>query len=180
MTKREKIESELPENISLDKYYLDDILDTAILGYAERGGGSKYLLPCYGYQAIKAVLKSKGYYGSKLYSKLKELLPFSSDKHLPLILNKYNKKELWSTVRKLKLNRWEGLDSAVLGIGTIGYKNVGIVYSKSLCIEVLEDTSSGLSTMHSDDLVSSIRKLEENLVPMDVGKYTPWYLTSIK
>lgn len=180
MTKREKIENSLPSGVSLSKYYLDDSLDKALLGYVERGGGSNYLLPCYGYQAIKAVLKEQNYSGAEMYEKMKELIPYSDNVALPLILTKYKKEDLWAKIRSLKLNRWEGLNSAIIGLGTIGYRNTGVVYNKVLCVEVLEDTSSGLSSNESDDVISSIRKLEENLVPVDVGKYTPWYLTPIK
>lgn len=180
MTKREKLIAEA--DADLERYLLPKEVDGALLGYAERGGKGRYVLPCYGYQAIKAILKSEGFSGINLYAKLREILDYNSRVDFPLMLTKYNKRELWKIVKEGKFTRWEGLDYAALGIGSIGYNTTGLVYSKPGCVEILNDTSSGLSSSESesDNIVYAIKKLEESLIPVDTGEHNPWYLTPIK
>lgn len=173
MLNREKIS----EALSYDLKFMDDKWDKALLGYAESGGPGRYILPCYGYQALKAMLRDVGYDGENTYVALQLMMREMPDE-APLILTKLNRNELWQTARRERFMRWESLDNAVLGIGKIRYKTTGLVYSKPLCIDILTKTSA--ATDRNSKVLNAINKLEEEVIPVEAPKYTPWYLTPIR
>lgn len=171
MLNREKICNEIPYKLS----FMDDSWDRALLGYAESGGRGRYVLPCYGYQAMKAILKAKGYDGIDSYVAL-QLMFREMPQEVPLILTKVSRVPLWKEAADKKFMRWEALDKAVLGIGRLKYTTTGLVYSKPLCVNILASTSKS----GTNKLVTAINKLEEELIPVEAPNYTPWYLTPVK
>lgn len=173
MLKREKISNEL----SFDLKFMDDRWDKALLGYAESGGPGRYILPCYGYQALKAILRERGYDGRDTYTAL-QVMYSEMPSEPPLILSKLNRTDLWKKATSNNYMRWESLDSAVLGIGKIKYTTTGLVYSKPLCIDLLARNCA--ATDKNTKLVNAINKLEEELIPVEAPEYTPWYLTPIR
>jgi hypothetical protein len=173
MLNREKI----TETLSYDLQFMDDRWDRALLGYAESGGPGRYVLPCYGYQAMKAILRDIGYYGEDAYVALQVMMR-NMPKEAPLILTKLNRKDLWKTASDSGFMRWESLDNAVLGVGKIKYKTTGLIYSRPLCIDILSTTSAAVD--RNTKLLNAINKLEEELIPVEAPRYTPWYLTPIK
>lgn len=176
MLKREKID----EQVSVKMNYLSDSVDAALLGYVERGGRNKYILPCYGYQAIKAILRASGASGPVMYAKIQALFSKKYSSELPVILVKMNHTELWRTINAKKYPRWEGLDSAIIGLGKIGpHEPTGIVYNKPGCINCLTVNSSDGSD-GSNAILNAIRMMDENITPVTLGQYTPWYLTPVK
>lgn len=176
MLKREKIK----ELVSVDMQFLDDKVDSALLGYAERSGRNKYILPCYGYQAIKAILRRDGAYGAGLYSKMQLLFSNMRSDDMPAVLYKMQHDELWKTINSKNLPRWDGLDVAIIGLGKIGWhKPTGVMYSVPLCVHCLSANSTDGSN-GSNSTMNAMRKLTENIIPVSLGNYTPWFLTPVK
>lgn len=172
MLNREKI----TEAVSCDLQFMDDRWDKALLGYAESGGPGRYILPCYGYQVMKSLLMGSGKYGGDLYVDL-QLMMKDMPHEAPLILTKINRSSLWRTAEAERFMRWESLDRAVLGVGRIKYKTTGLIYSKPLCVDVLASTSAAAD--RNTKILNAINKLEEELIPVEAPRYTPWYLTPI-
>lgn len=172
MLKREQIE----EEVSYDLKFLDDKWDAALLGYAQSGGPGRHILPCYGYQALKAIIRSSGISdGTDTYIAM-QLLYNSMPIEAPLVLTKLTRPVLWNEAKSKNFMRWESLDNAVLGIGKLKYTTTGLVYSKPLCVDILAKTSKA----KGNNTVNAIHKLEEELIPVAAQRYTPWYLTPVK
>lgn len=176
MLKREKI----AELVSVDMTFLDDKMDSALLGYVERSGRNKYILPCYGYQAIKAILRRDGAYGADLYAEMRLLFSKIHSWSMPAVLFKMKHDELWKTINSRKLPRWDGLDAAIVGLGKIGdHRPVGVMYNVPLCVHCLSMNSTDGSN-GSNSTINAMRKLTENIIPVSLGDYTPWFLTPVK
>lgn len=174
MLRREKI----TEQVQADLKFLPDKWDRALLGYVERGGPGRHVLPCYGYQAAKAILKGIGYTPQAMYPTWNKTVS-SMRGNKPLTLYKYNNRELWKRITEGRLPRWELLDTAIIGLGQLGWEQKGLVYNKATCVDLF--VKSQTST-RSDMLatVDAITRLETNNIPVSLGEYTPWYLTPVQ
>ena len=176
MLKREKI----TELVSVDMTFLDDSMDQALLGYTERSGRNKYILPCYGYQALKALLRRNGASGASMYAELQLLFAKMHKTDMPAVLYKMNHDELWKAINGKKFPRWDGLDAAIIGLGKIGcHLPVGVMYSVPLCVQCLSMNSTDGST-GSNSTINALHKLSESITPVSLGDYTPWFLTPVK
>lgn len=171
------IREKITDALSYTLQFMDDKWDRALLGYAESGGPGRYILPCYGYQAMKAILKEQGYDSVNTYTALQLMMRDMPDE-APLILTKVNRSAMWERANKEGFMRWDTLDNAVLGIGRIKYNTTGLIYSKPLCIDILMKNSAAQDK--NARVLSAINKLEEELIPVEAPRYTPWYLTPIK
>lgn len=93
MLKRERI-ADIAE---ADLVFLDDTWDQALLGFAESGAKGRTVLPCYGYQAFKAILRERGSSPVEIYIKLQQLVNGMAGEK-PLVVTKFKRKELWQII----------------------------------------------------------------------------------
>ena len=173
---------ELSDNAINDIDFIDPIWDGALIGYACRGGYKEYIIPVYGYQAMKAVLIEKGFTPSQMYSILYNVITSTKvEGNSPLLFSKYSGKSLWWKIQEDNLPRWEYLDKAIVGIGsTFDGKYNGICYSKQLCVDILQNTSSSLSSNHWENYLANNYKLDNTIINVSLGDNTPFFITHIK
>lgn len=174
MLKREKI-TDIAE---ADLVFLDDTWDQALLGFAESGVKGRSILPCYGYQAFKAILRERGESPANIYLKIQHLIN-GMPMEKPLVVTKFNRKELWNIIRAKNYPRWEQLDQAIIGLGKLGWVDKGIVYSKPLCITTMMNNQStrDLNTMREIGHIATL--IDSSIIPVSLGRYTPWFVTPI-
>lgn len=154
--------------------------DKALIGFAERAGADGRIVSaaCYGYQAMKAVLREMDERPDGMYRTL------ASARFTPgiLVLYKYAKSALWSTVQARGLHRWELLDSALLGVGEMSGVPDAVVYSTPISTNVLaaaqrwSDEGAAGGTTPS---LHALRMLENTVLPVHIGPDTPWFLTPV-
>lgn len=155
--------------------FLDVKWDKALLGFAEKiTDTGKIVKPCYGYQALKALLKHKHYIDA--YGELRRLI---SNREV-VILHKINTKSLWSSIYDSKFPRWELLDSAILGLIYSGWECCGICYNKMTVINCLTENHALKEQSEFQQEVHSTTMLESSILPLYLGEYSPWYLTPIQ
>lgn len=171
MRKQDKIQSELSTPLA----FLDGALDSALLGYVENAGGE--VLPCYGYQALKAVLKAQDPKPESLYRKMEKVYREMEEKR-PMLLIRMSPDLLWSLIEKEGYPHWEQLGRAILGLGTAAYDKKGLVYSKPLCAQTLAGNSSADTDVKA--LEAALSKLETSIYPIHLGEHTPYYLTPVR
>lgn len=153
--------------------------DSALIGFAEREGDSgREVSACYGYQALKAVLRDEGYTGADAYRMA------GTVRYTPgvLLLYKYSRAALWHKVYAEGLHRWEMLDSAVLGIGEQSGKDCAVVYSLPACINVLASVQRWSDEGLSGDTVPTVhalRMIDHTIASVYIGPDTPWLLTPV-
>lgn len=160
--------------------FLDEFWDPALIGYAERGGPGRFVLPAYGYQAMKALLKDKAYTPKQMYAILYKTLSKPTLGKRPLIVTKYNGSTLWNKIKEGEYPRWENLDKAIIGIGSTSFGAHGVCYLKNRCTEILQETSSSLSDNQWRNLLDTLYKLDNTIIAASLGEKSPWFVTSIK
>lgn len=174
MLKREQIALQVNSSLS----FLDDKWDQALIGYAESGAPGRHVLPCYGYQVLKTILRDKGMSPVQMYHHINTLVnSISGDK--PLMLTKYNRSSLWKTIKDKNYPRWDLLDKAIIGLGSTGWDQRGIVYSKPLCIDLLAASQTSTNQIELLDTAATITQLETSIIPICLGEYTPWFVTPV-
>ena len=57
---------------------------------------------------------------------------------------------------------------------------LGVVYNKILCSDLLQANQSTNNSNSSQDSAQATALLEEHIIPLDLGEYTPWFLTPVK
>lgn len=160
--------------------YLDSEFDQALLGFAERGGehGGVTTAACYGYQAMKALLRSRGVNDDIMYAKL------TAACNTPgvLILYKISRNAIWDFVVENRLHRWELLDRAVAGIGRYPGKDFAVVYSRPNSALVLASAQRWSSDNGVGDGLGlqSGSMLDHTVVPVYLGAKTPWFMTPVR
>lgn len=175
-TKQDRIIAECPE-IKLE--FFDSQWDSALIGYAERGGPGRYVLPVYGYQAMKALLKEKESNSKKIYALLHKTLSDPMPGRRPLVLTSCGGKALWKRISNMAYPRWEHLDKAIIGIGGSGFSQNGVCYNKSKCIEELRRITTPICENEIQEWLR-LNKLIETIVHSSLGENTPWFITSVK
>lgn len=152
--------------------FLDSFWDDALTGYAETYDGR--VKPCYVYQAAKCILKKYD-----VREKYKKLLELGAGDDAPLVLSLYKPKFLWNKIAAEKLPKWENLNLAIMGIGSVGYDEHFVVYSVPLCTEIMELIQTPIGT-EMENLRNIINFIEKDIVPVPLGKNSPWYVHPIK
>lgn len=175
MLKREKI-TDMANGADLE--FLEDSWDNALIGLAESGAPGRAVLPCYGYQALKAILKDRGCNPAEMYARLQQLIN-SIEYEKPLFLTKYKKKELWQIICAKNFPRWDSLDHAIIGLGKTGWDDRGVVYSKPLAVTTIMNNQSSTSENKLLETGETLRFLEAHIIPVCLGEYTPWFVTPI-
>jgi hypothetical protein len=160
--------------------FLDSYWDKALIGYAERGGPGRFVLPAYGYQAMKALLKDQEYTPKQVYALLYKTLSAPVLGKRPLVVTKYNGDTLWKKIRNEKYPIWENLDKAIIGIGSTSFGSQGVCYLKNKCIDILQNTSSSLSDDQWRNFLDTSYKLDNTIVAASLGEKSPWFVTLIK
>ena len=158
--------------------YLPDWADKALIGFAQRANsnGTIDTVACYGYQALKAVLRDAGYDLADMY----RVLSICRTTPGVLMLYKYSRKELWGSIAANGLHRWELLDSAVLGIGRAVGEADAVVYSLPLSTTVLSNVqrwSSENSYTGLNAVLQAGRMLDNTVLNTYIGPDTPWFAT---
>lgn len=158
--------------------YLPDWADKAIIGFAQRANseGGVDTVACYGYQALKAVLRDAGYDVGDMY----RILSMCRNTPGILMLYKYSRKELWNAIVSNGPHRWELLDSAVLGIGRAPGEPDAVVYSMPLSTTVLSSVqrwSSENSYTGLNAVLQAGRMLDNTVLNTYIGPDTPWFAT---
>lgn len=179
LSDKQKEVIEICEDVSPNDF-LDSFWDPALLGYSERGGPGRFVLPAYGYQAMKALLKSKNYEPKQMYAILYKTLSSPSLGKRPLIVTKYNHKTLWKKIKDEAYPRWEHFDKAIIGIGSTNFGAQGICYLKNQCIEILKNISSASSEDQWRNFLDISYKIDNTIVTASLGEKSPWFLTHIK
>lgn len=179
LSEKQKSILESCEYVSKDDF-LDTFWDSALIGYAERGGPGKFVLPVYGYQAMKAVLNNKNYTPRQTYSILYKTLSQPILGRRPLLLKKYNSKTLWDRIKVENYPRWEYLDKAILGLGSANFGMQGICYNKQKCIDILQSISSSSSDNNWRNFLDMSYKLDNTIISISLGEKSPWFITYIK
>lgn len=174
MLKREKI----AEIADADLVFLDDTWDQALLGFAESGAKGRTVLPCYGYQAFKAILRERGSSPVEIYIKLQQLVNGMTGEK-PLVVTKFKRKELWQIIHAKNYPRWEQLDQAIIGLGKTGWTDKGIVYSKPLCITTMMNNQRTGDPNKMKEIGQITSLIDSSIVSIDLGPYTPWFVTPI-
>lgn len=167
------------EIAGVDLEFYDRKYDSALLGFVESGGYRPAIMPCYGYQALKAVLfEDADVTESKMFNKLDKIVsPSMLDE--PMLLMKLSRDYMWNIIRKYKMPRWDMLDSAIIGIGYMYRTPECIVYNKEACVEVLMNNQiSCKGEQYDRETATSF--LNESVFPIDLGEYTPAFLTVVK
>lgn len=173
---------ELSDNAISNIDFIDPLWDPALIGYACKGGDKDYLIPVYGYQAMKAVLLEKSITPQQMYSLLyRTITGVKCEGKKPLLFSRYSGNSLWWKIQEDNYPRWEYLDKAIVGLGSIiGGNESGICYSKQLCIEILQNTSSSLSSNHWENYLANSYKLDNTIINVSLGDHSPFFITHIK
>lgn len=172
--------SKVMELAECELKFLHPDWNSALLGFAERGTEEgRYVLPCYGYQALKAIASQKTSNPEEIYKLITGAI-YDAPKEKPLIVTRYNHKALWRQVRLYKYPRWQYLDKAIIGLGREGWENSGLVYNKALCCDILVGNQSTLETNPMVLKANARKTLDETIIPVSLGDYSPWFVTQIK
>lgn len=175
------LQKRIQEIAGCDLTFLDSFWDPALLGYVERGCGQRmHKKACYGYQSMKALLKSKHMSPQQLYAYINNQFNAFSFKETPLVLTRYKRVPLWDRIRENNYPTWELMNKAILGLGTVGWTCTGVVYNKILCSDLLQANQSTNNSNSSQDSAQATALLEEHIIPLDLGEHTPWFLTPVK
>lgn len=157
------------------------VWNDTLIGYAIRGGYKDIVIPVYGYQAIKALLKDKGFPPAQAYSLIHLLFTNKLDcEYQPAILYRYTSKPLWQKINNEAYPRWEYLDRAIVGLISTLDGDKGIAYSKTLCVEILQNTSSSISNNYWENYLANNYKLENTVINLSLGDKSPFFITQIK
>ena len=173
---RENINELAESNLS----YFDPSWDKALLGFVERAGDNRYVAACYGYQAMKAILKDKGCTPQQIYVRLGIVRNSMRDATSPIILTRSSRRPLWRIIREENYPIWDTLNKAILGLGYEGNTCGGVVYNKPLCTSLLQEAQSTNNDNATMDYAQALHFLDESIIPVSLGKYTPWFLTPVK
>ena len=171
MLRREKIN----EITNLSEGFLSDRWDNALLGYAEHATeGSMITVPCYGYQALKAILQYKS--PEQVYRELNTILsnPYA------FVVHKLNNKQLWKLIYELKLPRWELLDNSIVGLLYNRCSIAGVCFNKATISNTINDTHAMTEDTIFKQAAHTSVMLETNIIPVYLGEQSPWYLTPIQ
>lgn len=171
MLRREKIS----DVINLSVGFLPDKWDSAILGFAEQAtpSGMK-VVPCYGYQALKAVLQYKP--SADMYRAVQQAIN-DPDVH---IVHKLSKHHMWNVIYDLKLPRWELMDAAIIGVMYHRNSIAGVCFNKITCDDIIKDTHAMTEDAIFKQAAHRSVMLENNILPIYLGENSPWYLTPIQ
>lgn len=154
--------------------YLNDIYDEAIVGYAERST-LELPIPAYSSQALKSILLLTEKSPSKVYSKLTQLLSNTGS----VIVHTYPRKILWALINDNRFPVWENLNTAVIGVGRVGWGEVGVAYNKTLCIKILMGITETLGS--EIELRSNCHSfIDTGIIPVKFVSENPWYVTPVK
>lgn len=150
--------------------YMEDRWDSALLGFVEMAAGKDEIktVPCYGYQAMKVLLKDKHY--PTIYNDVRRAI----NTYDGLILHKLNSQSMWNHILASKFPRWEHLDKAVIGVLYRGWTPVGVCYNKPMCESIIEDTHAAVVNPNNKAYT-----ILASLIPLYLGDHTPGYLTPI-
>lgn len=170
------------ETAGADLTYLPRDWDSALLGFVERGGSkNRHVHACYGYQAMKAVLlKERKLTPEQVYAHIKQVTNSLHGPDIPIILTRMKRQPMWDAIRRNKYPTWEYMNRAILGLGYAGWKCTGVVYSKSLCASILQEQQSTNNDNELQDYAQALTTIEDTLVPLDLGEFTPWFLTCVQ
>lgn len=170
------------EAAGCDLTFLDPIWDSALLGFVESGKiAANTVKACYGYQALKAVLvKDKKYTPEQTYAYLRHLAFTSASDDYPMLLMRYTRRTLWSKIRQNNYPLWEHMNKAILGLGHNGLITEGVVYSKPICVSILQSKQSTNNNNELKDYAQALTTVEEGIIPIDLGHHTPWFLTPVQ
>lgn len=166
------------ELAGIDLEYLPSQCDSFLLGFAQRGGSSRPLA-CYGYQAAKAALWERYKDVRRLYAELQVLGNFYLDADVLWVV-RYARKEMWRMIAEAGYKRWESLDRAVIGIGSVRGEVSGLVYNKSLCVDILRSDTVASVQDNARRQLDAISFIEDKVVGLDLCEYSPWFLTHVK
>lgn len=179
LSEKQKEVIEICSDVSPEDF-LDSFWDPALIGYAERGGPGRFVLPAYGYQAMKALLKSKQYSPKQMYAMLYKTLSAPSLGKRPLIVTKYSNKALWHRIKTEAYPRWEHFDKAIIGIGSTNFGAQGICYLKNHCVDILKNISSASSEDPWRNFLDISYKIDNTIITASLGEKSPWFVTHIK
>lgn len=161
--------------------FLPSEWDAALIGFAERGGSkTRHVKACYGYQAMKAVLKERKLSPEQVYARIQKVFNASSDINRPLLVMRMKRRPLWETIRRNKYPTWELLNKAIIGLGYDGWNCTGIVYSKPVSAGIIQSKQSTNNNDQLTDLAQAYELLDESLIPLDLGHATPWFVTPVQ
>lgn len=170
------LKDRINEAAGMDLSYLSDRCDEFLIGYAELGGRTR-TVACYGYQAAKAALTSRYEDPARMYVELQTVLVEAESSDV-LMLTRYSRKELWRRIFEKAYNRWELMDNAVVGIGTLRNDVPRIVYNKALCVDVLLGSTAVQDTARA--LTDAVTYVEDKVIGVDLGDNSAWFLTQVK
>ena len=156
--------------------FMSSRYDKGLLGYVEEGGLGKKMA-CYGYQAVKAVLGESRATPERMYAELR-LMEADDEFENVMLLTRYRPRVLWEIAGECRFKRWESLDRAAIGIGSIGYDEVGIVYNKALCLDILKFNSTPMSGEGSYDYITDF--FNRSVMSVNLADSTPYFLTQVK
>lgn len=175
------LQKRIQEIAECDLTFLDSFWDPALLGFVERGNGQqRHKKACYGYQGMKALLKSKHMTPEQMYAHINNQFNSFSFKETPLVLKRYKRIPLWDLIRENNYPLWESMNKAILGLGFIGWQCTGVVYNKILCSDIVQANQSTNNDNVLLDSAQATALLEDHIIPLDLGEHTPWFLTPVK
>jgi hypothetical protein len=162
--------------------FLPEMYDSALVGYVERGTkGSRHVVACYAYQAMKAVLlRTKKMDALSVFATLKKELSDYRCAYRPVILKKVRQDQLRELIRSKKYVTIQMMNRAIKGIAYSNCEYNGFVYDKEQCIQILKANQSTGNNSDEEDYRQAAFTVENDLVSMHCGRYTPWFLTYIK
>lgn len=162
-----------------DFMFLPQEMDQALIGFVERGSerpGTVEKYACYGYQAMKAVMKHFKTDGDVMYARLAVLCNTPG----VVILHKLARKPLWDRIYSNRMKRWELLDSAIVGIGDKPGCDMAVVYSKPLSNVVLSSVQRWSDESAGNLGLKASAMLDNTVAPSYLGAGTPWFLTPVQ
>lgn len=174
-------QNRVTEAADCDLQFLPKEWDAAIIGFAERGGSkTRHVKACYGYQAMKAVLKERKLSPAQVYAHIQKVFNDYGDVTKPLLVTRMKRRPLWDAIRKNKYPIWELLNKAVIGLGYDGWNCTGVVYSKPVSATILQTKQSTNNNNQLTDLAQAYELLDNSIIPLDLGSFTPWFVTPVQ
>lgn len=172
--------SRILEIASCDLNFLPNEFDEAILGIAEQGSSNNgNIRVCYGYQAIKSILGSNKITPLEIYARIHYLFSNISDSLPPIILMKFKRKPLWNIITNNRFPIWESLNKAILGLCYDKWEYTGVIYNKQTCINIIDSKQITASNDPLDGTLQALNLVENDIIPVHLGKNSPWFLTKI-
>lgn len=174
-------QSRIQEMAGTDLPFFPFKWDGALIGYAVRGTvEGLYYTSCYGYQALKTIIAKQTSSPEEAYKTYGKLIFSCNAPDYPLVVTRYNSRSLWKMITAKEFPRWEHLDKAIIGLGTEGWNDSGIVYNRQLCLDIMRRDQATAETNPMKITAELATRLDTEIIPTNLGDKSPWFITHVK